>query len=177
MNAQCSLNATGERSSVRQMSQENWSTTISILQKLRCGLRLLSEEQQNWLYSVESWQQPSSDILSVSLVPFLQKTYSTGHRLYQDNDPKHTSRHIQAFFAQNGINQQASCPERFIERTWLNQCLHCNTMATFGLFPWSVDGKYLIKYRSCGPQIHTLWVGGINLITFKNWSLMKTLYM
>ena len=81
------------------------------------------------------------DTLSVSLVPFLQKTYSNGHRLYQDNDPKHTSRHIQAFFAQNGINQQASCPERFIERTWLNQWLHCNTMATFGSFPWSADGK------------------------------------
>ena len=44
------------------------------------------------------------DILSVSLVPFLQKSYPNGHRLYQDNDPKHTSRFIQAFFDQNGIN-------------------------------------------------------------------------
>ena len=32
------------------------------------------------------------DISSVSLVPFLQKSYPNGHRLYQDNDLKHTSR-------------------------------------------------------------------------------------
>ena len=51
------------------------------------------------------------DILSVSLVPFLQKSYPNGHRLYQDNDPNHTSRFIQAFFDQNGINWWRSPPE------------------------------------------------------------------
>ena len=44
------------------------------------------------------------DILSASLVPFVQKTYPDGHRLYQDNDPKHTSRYIQAFFDAKKIN-------------------------------------------------------------------------
>ena len=44
------------------------------------------------------------DILSTSLIPFLQKTYPDAHRLYEDNDPKHTSRYVQAFFVSNQIN-------------------------------------------------------------------------
>ena len=43
------------------------------------------------------------DILSASLVRFIWKTYPDGHRLYQDNDPKHTSKYIQSFFLQNDI--------------------------------------------------------------------------
>ena len=39
-----------------------------------------------------------SDILSASLVPFLKEKYPHGHRLYQDNDPKHTSKYVQRFF-------------------------------------------------------------------------------
>ena len=41
------------------------------------------------------------DILSTSLVSFVQKKYPDGHRLYQDNDPKHTSKYVQNFFEQN----------------------------------------------------------------------------
>ena len=62
------------------------------------------------------------DILSVSLVPFLEKAYPNGHRLYQDNDPKHTSRYIQAFFAENKINwwrSPAESPDlNPIEKVW-----------------------------------------------------------
>ena len=45
-----------------------------------------------------------SDILSASLVPFLKEMYPHGHRLYQDNDPKHTSKYIQCYFEANGVN-------------------------------------------------------------------------
>ena len=41
-----------------------------------------------------------AEILSASLVPFIRKHYPEGHRLYQDNDPKHTSRYIQRYFEQ-----------------------------------------------------------------------------
>ena len=62
------------------------------------------------------------DILSASLVPFVQKTYPDGHRLYQDNDPKHTSRYIQAFFDANKINwwkSPAESPDlNPIEKVW-----------------------------------------------------------
>ena len=43
------------------------------------------------------------DILSASLVPFIKEKYPSSHRLYQDNDLKHTSRYIQGFFAEHDI--------------------------------------------------------------------------
>ena len=62
------------------------------------------------------------DILSASLVPFVQKTYPDGHRLYQDNDPKHTSKYIQNFFLQNNITwwkSPAESPDlNPIEKVW-----------------------------------------------------------
>ena len=62
------------------------------------------------------------DILTASLVPFLRKHYPNGHRLYQDNDPKHTSRYIQAIFLTNGINwwkSPAESPDlNPIEKVW-----------------------------------------------------------
>ena len=36
-------------------------------------------------------------LLQESLVPFIRNVYSDGHRLMQDNDPKHTSRKAQVF--------------------------------------------------------------------------------
>ena len=43
-------------------------------------------------------------ILEGSLVPFIRHHYPEGHRLWQDNDPKHTAKTTQAFFVQHGIN-------------------------------------------------------------------------
>ena len=62
------------------------------------------------------------DILSASLVPFVKKMYPHGHRLFQDNDPKHTSRYIQSFFAENDITwwkSPAESPDlNPIEKVW-----------------------------------------------------------
>ena len=43
-------------------------------------------------------------ILDQYLVPFIRGVYPTGHRFMQDNDPKHTSRHAQAFVSEKSIN-------------------------------------------------------------------------
>ena len=62
------------------------------------------------------------DILSSSLVPFIKEKYPSSHRLYQDNDPKHTSRYIQGFFAENDIEwwkSPAESPDlNPIEKVW-----------------------------------------------------------
>ena len=62
------------------------------------------------------------DILKASLVPFVQECYPKGHRLYQDNDPKHTSKYIQEFFDMNRISwwkSPAESPDlNPIEKVW-----------------------------------------------------------
>ena len=50
-------------------------------------------------------------ILDQYLVPFIHGVYLTGHRFMQDNDPKHTSRRTQAFFAEKSITWWKTPPE------------------------------------------------------------------
>ena len=50
-------------------------------------------------------------ILRHSLLPFLREVYPAGHRLMQDNDPKHTSRRAVQFFNEEGINWWKTPPE------------------------------------------------------------------
>ena len=45
------------------------------------------------------------------LLPFIVQTYPDHHQFYEDNDPKHTSRWAQWFFAEKGINWWTSPPE------------------------------------------------------------------
>lgn len=62
------------------------------------------------------------DILPASLLPFIKVCYSECHRLYQDNDPKHTSKYIQRFFESNHVNwwkSPAESPDlNLIEKVW-----------------------------------------------------------
>ena len=51
------------------------------------------------------------NILQQALIPFINQVYPSGHKLMQDNDPKHTSRYIQAFFEQRNINWWKTPPE------------------------------------------------------------------
>lgn len=48
------------------------------------------------------WYQKK--ILRNNFLPFAKVVYPEGHRLYQDNDPKHTSRSTQAFMLAQGVN-------------------------------------------------------------------------
>ena len=52
-----------------------------------------------------------STVLEAGLLPFLRSHYPTGHRLQQDNYPKHASRLIEDFFEQRGINWWPTPPE------------------------------------------------------------------
>ena len=51
------------------------------------------------------------EILRNTLKPFLDEVYPDCHRLFQDNDPKHTSRMAVKFFSDNGINWWKTPPE------------------------------------------------------------------
>lgn len=51
------------------------------------------------------------EILDKTLHPFIRNKMPTAHRLRQDNDPKHTSRHAAQFFANNGVNWWKIPPE------------------------------------------------------------------
>ena len=36
-------------------------------------------------------------VYKAGLIPFIQERFPDGHRLYQDNDPKHSSKYIETF--------------------------------------------------------------------------------
>ena len=44
------------------------------------------------------------DIFQAGLLPFIRDTFPDGHRLQQDNDPKHASNLIDNFFEEHAVN-------------------------------------------------------------------------
>lgn len=50
-------------------------------------------------------------IFEAGLLPFLQDYFPDGHRLQQDNDPKHASLRIENFFEEKGVNWWPTPPE------------------------------------------------------------------
>ena len=73
-----------------------------------------------------------TQILDAALVPFVKSVHPEGHRLYQDNDPKHTSRRAQWYFHDAGINwwpTPAESPDiNPIELVWgsMKECVRNN---------------------------------------------------
>lgn len=50
-------------------------------------------------------------VLEAGLLPFIQEHFSDGHRLYQDQDPKHASKYIENFFEEHNVNWWPTPPE------------------------------------------------------------------
>lgn len=50
-------------------------------------------------------------IIEAALVPFVRTCYPDGHRLQQDNDPKHSSKHVKRLFKFHGIYWWKTPPE------------------------------------------------------------------
>lgn len=68
-------------------------------------------------------------ILRQQFLPYVKTIYPESHRLYQDNDPKHTSKSTQAFMTANGINwwrSPAESPDiNPIENLWNEMKVFC----------------------------------------------------
>jgi hypothetical protein len=67
-------------------------------------------------------------ILGAAFKPFVDEHYPDHHRLFQDNDPKHTARTTRQYMEDNGINwwkSPASSPDiNPIENLWHEMKLH-----------------------------------------------------
>ena len=50
-------------------------------------------------------------ILEAGLLPFIEQKFADSHRLYQDNDPKHSSKLIEKFFEDNEVKWWYTPPE------------------------------------------------------------------
>jgi len=50
-------------------------------------------------------------ILEAGLVPFIEEKFGEDHRLFHDNDPKHSSAYIEAFLERNKVNWWPTPPE------------------------------------------------------------------
>ena len=50
-------------------------------------------------------------VYEAGLLPFIEERFPNGHRLYQDNDPKHSSKYIERFFEDRGVNWWYTPPE------------------------------------------------------------------
>ena len=59
------------------------------------------------------------DILEKTLLPFIHTTYPDGHRLMQDNDPKHASNYAKTWMDENNVNWWKASPDlNPIENLW-----------------------------------------------------------
>ena len=71
-----------------------------------------------------------SAIYEAGLLLFVKQRFPEGHRLYQDNDPKHSSKYIERFLGEKNINWQYTQPKlpdlNLIELVWgsMKQFLH-----------------------------------------------------
>ena len=50
-------------------------------------------------------------ILERNLLPFIATEYPDGHRLWQEKDPKHTSKATKQWLSDKGVNHWATPPE------------------------------------------------------------------
>jgi hypothetical protein len=85
-------------------------------------------------------------ILHDLLVAFGEDTYPAGYRLYQDNDPKHTSKATQSFMIGNHINwwkSPAESPDlNPIENLWAEMKNYICTTVKPTIKQELVDGLY-----------------------------------
>lgn len=69
-------------------------------------------------------------ILERNLLPFIRKVYPDGHRMWQDNDPKHTSNSTKKWMKDNGIEHWVTPPESPVSIQTLPTSTLCNLCIT-----------------------------------------------
>ena len=76
-----------------------------------CGPEYPGEERHKCIFSGCMESIGYQTILQRNLLPFIRKVYPDGHRMWQDNDPKHTSNSTKKWMKENGIDHWVTPPE------------------------------------------------------------------
>ena len=94
-------------------------------------------------------------VFEAGLIPFIQGRFLDGHRLYQDNDPKHSPKCIEEFLKVRDVNWWYTPPElpdfNPIELVWgsLKQFLrnHFNLLLTVTVLEMHVNDSQLASVQ------------------------------
>ena len=103
MNQQFKSKGTAEGVITKRVNPGNWNLNRSILWRFMFCISKRGATP-NVLFTATLIATRFTKILEQSLLPVIEKSFPEGHLFYQDNDPKHTSKFAQSFFAEKKIN-------------------------------------------------------------------------
>ena len=80
-----------------------YTLRLNIQPRCTCGQGSAREDISGYVFLMELWKK-SCCILEGTLLPFVKDVYPDGHKLMQDNDPKHTSLYAKEWIDEYEVN-------------------------------------------------------------------------
>ena len=108
------------------------------------------------------------DIIDSTLMPFMPEKYPTGHRLMQDNDPKHTSLNARCFFWKEGdklVENTCRIPwyqphRKYVAwtREYIKREIKPHTKEQRKSWSWVLKVGWQTNLEWCFSSVHVRWV-------------------